>query len=167
MLKQLRNRWLDWGAEFSFSAIFLGLLAFGLGFSAFDTSDPDFDIYSWLIDVALIGGMAIVILLLVVCLIDIRARLRTLTHEHARTVAESRRDVLTGLLNREKFVSKAKTALAKHSKKRFFALFLIDVDHFKQVNDTHGHPAGRQGSGVRCRATARAFSGRRHRASGR
>lgn len=143
MGKRVRNRWFDWGAEFSFSVIFLGLLASGLGFSAFfGASVADFDVYSWFADVGLIGGLAIVILVLAVCLMDIKGRLRALTHEHSRIVAESQHDVLTGVLNREKFVSKASRALAKHSKKRFFALFLIDVDHFKQVNDTHGHPAG-------------------------
>jgi len=143
MRRKVRYRWLDWGAEFSFTVIFLGVLALGLGFNEFfTTADSDVDIYSRIVDVALVGGLSIVILLRVVSLLDIRGRLRDLSKEHGNLVAESKRDVLTGVLNRETFVANAKAALATHGKKKFFALFLIDVDHFKQVNDTHGHPAG-------------------------
>tara|TARA_R110002012_G_scaffold77282_13_gene195870 strand:- start:113142 stop:114719 length:1578 start_codon:yes stop_codon:yes gene_type:complete len=143
MRKQVRNRWLDWGAEFSFSVIFLSLLALGLGFSQFfDTNDPDAYINSKFADVALVGGLAIVILLLVFSLVDVKKRLRSLNRDYGRLAADTKRDVLTGALNRETFVSTAKSALATHGKKKFFALFLIDVDHFKQINDTYGHPAG-------------------------
>lgn len=53
------------------------------------------------------------------------------------------RDALTGLLNRRAF----DTVLAEEADRarRFghpFALVLFDLDHFKSVNDTHGHPAG-------------------------
>ena len=143
MRKQVRNKWLDWGAEFSFSVVFLSLVALGLGFHQFfDTAEAGADINSMLAEVALVGGLAIVVLLLVFSLVDVRKRLRFLKKEHDRLIADSKRDVLTGSLNRETFVSNAKSALAKDAKNKFFALFLIDVDNFKQVNDTYGHPAG-------------------------
>ncbi|SDE74426.1 diguanylate cyclase [Rhodospira trueperi] len=52
-------------------------------------------------------------------------------------------DGLTGLLNRRAFMSKVGTAfdLARRHD-RPLALLLLDADHFKRVNDTHGHPAG-------------------------
>src|SRR3546814_8329183 len=55
-----------------------------------------------------------------------------------RELAE--RDPLTGLLNRRGFVDRTETALAGagHS----FGLLLIDVDHFKAINDRYGHDAG-------------------------
>ena len=53
------------------------------------------------------------------------------------------RDQLTGLLNRREF----DRILAEESERaarfgRPLALVLVDIDHFKRVNDTHGHPAG-------------------------
>lgn len=53
------------------------------------------------------------------------------------------RDQLTGLLNRREF----DRILAEEEERalRFdhpFALILVDIDHFKSVNDRHGHPAG-------------------------
>lgn len=52
-------------------------------------------------------------------------------------------DSLTGLLNRRAFGERAADLLA--SAKRYgtkLALLMIDVDHFKQLNDRHGHAAG-------------------------
>lgn len=51
------------------------------------------------------------------------------------------RDALTGLLNRGAFEVALHEALAAASR-RPFALALFDIDHFKQVNDRHGHAAG-------------------------
>jgi len=53
------------------------------------------------------------------------------------------RDQLTGLLNRREF----ERILGEEEERaqRFghpLALVMVDVDHFKRVNDTHGHPAG-------------------------
>jgi diguanylate cyclase (GGDEF)-like protein len=53
------------------------------------------------------------------------------------------RDQLTGLLNRREF--ERILGEEKERARRFghsFALILADLDHFKRVNDQHGHPAG-------------------------
>lgn len=51
-------------------------------------------------------------------------------------------DPLTGLPNRRYFASElAQLCEAKHDGDRF-SVMLIDVDHFKHVNDTRGHAAG-------------------------
>lgn len=50
-------------------------------------------------------------------------------------------DGLTGLPNRLKFTSELEAAVSA-SDPRPFALALIDLDHFKAVNDTYGHDAG-------------------------
>ena len=56
---------------------------------------------------------------------------------------ESRRDVLTGLLNRRALEEGAAEQLklaARHN--RPCALLLLDLDHFKTLNDTWGHDLG-------------------------
>jgi diguanylate cyclase (GGDEF)-like protein/PAS domain S-box-containing protein len=53
-------------------------------------------------------------------------------------------DNLTSLPNRGKFneILESNVRLAQRYKERAFALFFIDVDHFKQINDTYGHHIG-------------------------
>ena len=48
---------------------------------------------------------------------------------------------LTGLPNRTLLLKRAAQVLRDRSE-RFVALLLIDLDHFKQVNDAMGHPVG-------------------------
>ena len=55
----------------------------------------------------------------------------------------SRRDGLTGIVNRQHFMDEAKVALhACARSEREACLILVDLDNFKNVNDTHGHVAG-------------------------
>ncbi|WP_299183800.1 EAL domain-containing protein [uncultured Neptuniibacter sp.] len=52
-------------------------------------------------------------------------------------------DVLTGLSNRYHFNQQLKLMIQEHRRHRqIFALFFIDLDYFKEVNDNWGHPAG-------------------------
>jgi len=55
------------------------------------------------------------------------------------------RDFLTDLLNRYAFDERLELALAQGARfEQNVAVFLIDLDLFKQVNDTHGHHIGDQ-----------------------
>jgi diguanylate cyclase (GGDEF)-like protein len=55
----------------------------------------------------------------------------------------SRRDPLTGLGNRRALDEALDIELARHGRyNRVLSLCVIDLDNFKQVNDTYGHPAG-------------------------
>ncbi len=52
-------------------------------------------------------------------------------------------DSLTGLYNRRRFLELSEREFAKCLRyNRSLAMFMIDIDHFKNVNDTHGHDAG-------------------------
>ena len=52
-------------------------------------------------------------------------------------------DPLTSLLNRRGFESRARPLFAEHaSKDNSFCLLMLDIDHFKNVNDTYGHLFG-------------------------
>ncbi|MBK1648829.1 diguanylate cyclase [Rhabdochromatium marinum] len=55
------------------------------------------------------------------------------------------RDSLTGLFNHNTILQLLEVALASCQRARnTLCIAMIDVDHFKLVNDTHGHPAGDQ-----------------------
>lgn len=58
-----------------------------------------------------------------------------------RMVAE--RDALTGLDSRRHFMKRAQELLLRSQHEQApFSLFMIDVDHFKAINDTWGHSQG-------------------------
>ncbi|HVU00950.1 MAG TPA: sensor domain-containing diguanylate cyclase [Polyangiaceae bacterium] len=60
-----------------------------------------------------------------------------------RLTMQAHRDPLTGLLNRWAMLEVLERELMRANRKnRPLAIILIDVDHFKRFNDTHGHAAG-------------------------
>jgi diguanylate cyclase len=61
-------------------------------------------------------------------------------HEVMRSMAYS--DPLTGLPNRRSLSDSLTVALVGATPQRLVAVYLIDLDEFKQVNDSHGHEAG-------------------------
>jgi diguanylate cyclase (GGDEF)-like protein/PAS domain S-box-containing protein len=55
----------------------------------------------------------------------------------------ARVDTLTGLANRRQFDELLEQSLGRYRRaKRPLALIFLDIDHFKTINDTHGHGAG-------------------------
>lgn len=72
----------------------------------------------------------------------------TATHiANARMYQQAERmattDGLTGLFNHRYFQERLAAELERGERyKQKLSLVLVDIDHFKKVNDTHGHPAG-------------------------
>ena len=89
------------------------------------------------------------------CAIDVRPRdfspadIATLT-KFARIVVDelelrriAGRDQLTGALTRRNFIERASQELERYRRyDRPASLAIVDIDHFKSINDTYGHPAG-------------------------
>jgi diguanylate cyclase (GGDEF)-like protein/PAS domain S-box-containing protein len=57
----------------------------------------------------------------------------------SRLIHQARHDTLTGLLNRRAFTERVSEALMSGEE---LALLFVDLDRFKLVNDTLGHPTG-------------------------
>ena len=56
---------------------------------------------------------------------------------------EASEDPLTGLKNRRRFDEDLRAAMARARRERTTgAMLMLDLDHFKEVNDNHGHAAG-------------------------
>lgn len=93
------------------------------------TGSPMFATYLAGVMLELARCFAMVLLLVERMLVDLRHAART--------------DGLTGLLNRSAVLADGQARLQQlRRQRRSLVLLLIDVDHFKAINDRWGHPAG-------------------------
>lgn len=74
-----------------------------------------------------------------------KRELKRLAHDKQEMNRSLMLDGLTGLCNRKTFDRALATEFARFKRQAIpFGLVLLDIDFFKQVNDTHGHPVGDQ-----------------------
>ena len=74
---------------------------------------------------------------------DLAARVAALEAERAQALRRAETDSLTGLVNRGAFTEALGARLAEAERDgTSVALFVIDLDRFKHLNDTLGHQAG-------------------------
>ncbi len=72
-----------------------------------------------------------------------KARLVADAREQAERMRhQAHHDALTGLANRSSFVATVDHALARLDDRAASVLLFVDLDGFKEVNDTHGHSTG-------------------------
>lgn len=74
---------------------------------------------------------------------ELTSTLAQLNDAHGRLRDTSRRDALTGLYNRSYFREALEDMLEREdAADRPVSLLMVDLDHFKAINDRHGHLAG-------------------------
>ncbi|MFC4123166.1 GGDEF domain-containing protein [Nonomuraea zeae] len=148
------------GAPITFAvvaAVLFSLLNIGLIAIAAHTADPDMpwrevlwdresvllDIVELCLGVTVSIGCGLNLALLVLALPPVVLLQRSLLH--AQLQAAARTDAKTGLLNAAAWQREADTEIVRARRTgEALALLIIDIDHFKRVNDAHGHLVGDQ-----------------------
>ncbi|WP_328468122.1 GGDEF domain-containing protein [Actinoplanes sp. NBC_00393] len=130
------------------TVVTLNAIGYGLVVAYGDPAPPGY----WLVHTLGFGAAAVLCLRHSAALDSMRRRL----------AASSRIDPLTGCLNRRGFDDRTAAALAAGGP---VTLVLLDLDHFKQVNDAYGHRAGDEllawvGGSLRASLPAGAVAGR-------
>ncbi|WP_244936570.1 EAL domain-containing protein [Methylobacterium currus] len=77
----------------------------------------------------------------------------------ARIAHMARHDALTGLPNRAQLQERLDAALAERGADEAVSVLCLDLDGFKDVNDTHGHPVGDELLGLVARRLQEAVGG--------
>jgi len=74
---------------------------------------------------------------------QVRARTLELQAANAELARQAQTDALTGLANRRAFDAMLQRILADARRhQRPLSVLMVDADHFKRINDVHGHPVG-------------------------
>lgn len=76
---------------------------------------------------------------------ELHARLRAaerLTTMQSELIRLAETDPLTGLLNRRAFMQRTRDAAERVGNHGRMAAILVDIDHFKRINDEYGHDVG-------------------------
>jgi diguanylate cyclase (GGDEF)-like protein len=90
----------------------------------------------WLLAATCVGSIAVLALLYR----RVRRSNHALESTNRQLLVQSERDPLTGLPNRRHFQAEMQRLAADGTLAG--TVFLVDIDHFKRINDTHGHSTG-------------------------
>ena len=138
-LRQIERReWQLWTLTLTLLVVFVGVTVL-TSFILLDNESEQSDLIQLL---AYRGLPGLVILIALFCAYVLHTRV---TFGRMRQLFEKQamRDALTGLFNRQYFKDRVDEEFARVGRRGgMFALLLCDLDHFKAVNDGHGHHAG-------------------------
>jgi diguanylate cyclase (GGDEF)-like protein len=91
------------------------------------------------------GVLELVLLSLWVCLFPVMRSVTRRIRRQLDTIAhQALHDDMTGLANRKHFASRLDEALEDEERAPALAVLFIDVDRFKEINDTLGHDSGNE-----------------------
>ena len=92
---------------------------------------------------AQLGGLIILTLATLAACIVLRQVIIDLARREKAAARQAGRDLLSGLANRQLFQQWLDYEQARQKREHSqFALMILDIDHFKQINDHHGHDVG-------------------------
>ena len=91
--------------------------------------------------VQIVGSLPLLVLYPMVVGLTAYRLARRLREQNQLLSELSRTDPLTGLLNR-RYWEEAVAAEFQRRASRRASVLMLDIDHFKAINDRHGHPAG-------------------------
>jgi len=124
-LYRMRSKWLLW------SVVSLAIVLSAAGYLL----DPPADVWDGVIDR----------LFSVLVILTVAVGMSKVAQSERRLLLESMTDPLTGLLNRRRFTDLSNREEARSRRHGLpFSVLMIDIDHFKRINDEHGHPVGDQ-----------------------
>ncbi len=125
--------------KFVYSCLMFGLLLLFMAFLT-DALDEVFKQPSW---VTVVFEDASELFGLVLLVIGIHRWIKQDNERHATLQKFAAYDALTGLFMRRPYQEKVQSEFDRYQRsKSQFAVLMVDIDHFKAINDQHGHAAG-------------------------